>query len=69
MDNMPNIRTLTIKEIAELTNIPERKVLRLVRSGKLPDAGIDGKETRVYEVDVYNSFRPKTTDSYRCDNN
>lgn len=69
MDNMPNIRLLTVDEISTLTNIPKRKILRLIRSGTIPVSGIDGKETMVFEVDLYNSLRPKTTDSYRLDNN
>ena len=69
MENTPNIRTLTIREVSLLTNIPERKLHGLVRSGKLPKADIEGKLIRVYEVDVYNAFRPKTADEYRLNNN
>jgi excisionase family DNA binding protein len=52
MDATPNLRTLTVKEIAAITNIDARKVRRLVRSGYFPRIALPCREIRVLERDV-----------------
>jgi len=69
MDANTNIRTLTVDEIVKLTNIPERKVRELVRSGYFPRVPIPGREVRVFESDVYARLIHPDTSSNIYDNN
>jgi excisionase family DNA binding protein len=69
MDSLPNIRTLTVDEIAKLTNIPERKVRRLVQSGYFPRIAMPGREVRVRESDVVRRIMQVDTSSDIYDNN
>lgn len=65
MDATPNLRTLTVEEISELTNIPDYKVLDLVKSGFFPRIKMPGRRIYVLEVEVYRALaiQPQSSDS------
>ena len=56
MDATPNLRTLTVDEISKLTNIPDYKVLDLVKSGFFPRIKMPGRRIYVLEVEVYRAL-------------
>jgi excisionase family DNA binding protein len=67
MDNMPNLRTLTVDEISRLTNIPDYKVLDLVKSGFFPRIKMPGRRVRVLESEVYRALSMTSQSSNSSD--
>lgn len=69
MQTTDNIRIVSTSEVVALTGIERRKVLRLVKSGKLKEMPLGFKEKHFRLVDVYAAFSPMPTDSNQYRNN
>jgi excisionase family DNA binding protein len=67
MEPTPNLRTLTVDEISRLTNIPDYKVLDLVKSGFFPRIKMPGRRIYVLEVEVYRALAIQSQPSNSSD--
>lgn len=69
MDATDHMRIVSTTEVVTLTGIERRKVLRLVKSGKLKEMPLGFREKHFRLSDVYAAFAPKPTNSDHHHNN
>lgn len=66
-----DLTILTIPEMVQQTNIPERKLRRLIASGFIPRANIPGRTIYVFWLDLVAALRqqqPVPVSTYNDDN-
>jgi predicted DNA-binding transcriptional regulator AlpA len=69
MESTDSMKIVSTTEVVALTGIERRKVLRLVKSGKLKEMPLGFREKHFRLSDVYAAFSPTPTNSDQYRNN